>query len=86
VACNIALKINPSWLMLDLDSKNTHTFCSMDWLEEKLELNVAFHYILESFRSMYAKTVTVCGISVRARIDQARASTCLVRDLDKGTL
>ena len=24
MACNIALEINPSWLMLDLDSKNPH--------------------------------------------------------------
>ena len=27
LACNIALEINPSWVMLDLDSKNAHTFC-----------------------------------------------------------
>ncbi len=43
LACNIALEINPSWPMLDLDSKNAHTFYSRDRLEEKLELNVAYH-------------------------------------------
>ena len=59
LTCNIALEINPSWLMLDMDSKNAHTFCSKDMLEEELELNVAFHYMLESFRSLYNKTVTV---------------------------
>jgi hypothetical protein len=59
MACNIALKINPSWVMLDLDSKNVHTFCSRERLEEELELNVAYYYMLESFRSLYGKTVTV---------------------------
>ena len=59
LACNVALGINPSWLMLDLDSKNAHTFCSRERLEEDLELNVAYHYILESFRALYGKTVTV---------------------------
>jgi hypothetical protein len=59
LACNVALEIKPSWLMLDLDSKNAHTFCSRDRLEEELELNVAYHYMLESFRALYGKTVTV---------------------------
>jgi hypothetical protein len=59
LACNIALEINPSWVMLDLDSKNAHTFCSRERLEEELELNVAYHYMLESFRALYGKTVTV---------------------------
>ena len=59
LACNIALEINLSWLMLDLDSKNTHTFCSRDRLGEELELNVAYHYMLESFQAFYGKTVTV---------------------------
>ena len=49
LACNIALEINPSWLMLDLNSKNAHTFCSRERLEEELELNVAYHYMMESF-------------------------------------
>jgi len=52
LAYNIALEINPSWLMLDLDSKNAHTFCSRDMLEEELELHVAYHYMLESLRTL----------------------------------
>jgi hypothetical protein len=59
LACNVALEINPSWLMMDLDSKNAHTFCSRERLEEELELNVAYHYMLESFRALYGKTITV---------------------------
>jgi hypothetical protein len=59
LACTIALEINPSWAMLDMDSKNAHTFCSRERLEEELELNVAYHYMLESFRELYGKTVTV---------------------------
>ena len=58
-ACNIFLEISPSWLMLDLDSKNAHTFCSKDKMEEELELNVAYHYMLESFRALYGKKVVV---------------------------
>jgi hypothetical protein len=58
-ACNIALDINPSWLMLDMKSNNAYTFCSRDMLEGELELNVAYHYMLESFRALYGKTVTV---------------------------
>ena len=45
-------------MILDLDSKNAHTFCSRNRLEEELELNVAYHYMLESFRALYDKTVT----------------------------
>ena len=59
LACNIALEINPSWLMLDLDYKNAHTLCSRARLEEELELNEAYHYMLESFRALYGKTLTV---------------------------
>ncbi len=44
--------------MLDLYSKDAHTFCSRDIREEELELNVAYHYMLESFRALYGKTVT----------------------------
>ena len=43
MACNIALEINPSWVMLDLDSKNAHAFCSRERLQKVLELNVAYH-------------------------------------------
>jgi hypothetical protein len=56
----MSLEINPSWLMLvDLDSKSAHTFCSRDGLEEELELTVAYHYMLESFKALFGKTVTV---------------------------
>jgi len=59
LACNIALEINPLWVMLNMNSKNAHTFCSQDRLEEALELNVAYHYMLDSFRALYGKTVTL---------------------------
>ena len=59
LACIISLKINPSGVMLDMDSKNAHTFCSKERLEEELELNVAYIYMLESFRALYVKMVTV---------------------------
>jgi hypothetical protein len=45
--------------MLDIDSKNAHTFCSGERLEEELELNASYHYMLESFRALYGKTVIV---------------------------
>ncbi len=45
--------------MLDMDSKNAHTFCSRERLEEELELNVAYHCMLESFRALYGNTFTV---------------------------
>jgi hypothetical protein len=59
LACNIALEINPSWVMLDMDLKNARTFCSRDRREEELELDVAYHYMFESFRALYGKTFTV---------------------------
>jgi hypothetical protein len=42
-------------LMMNLDSKNAHTFCSRDRLEEELE----YHYMVESFRALYGKILTV---------------------------
>ena len=45
--------------MLDMDSKNAHTFFSRDRVEEELKLNVANHYMLESFIALYGKTITV---------------------------
>jgi len=59
MACTITLKINPSWLMLDLDLTNAPTLCSRDRLEEELELNMAYRYMLESFKALYGKTVIV---------------------------
>jgi hypothetical protein len=80
LACIIALEINPSWLMLDLDSKNAHTFCSRDRLEEDVEINVAYHYMLESaFPALYGKTVTVQWHFGMAQTDRRRVSTCRAR-------
>jgi hypothetical protein len=45
--------------MLDINSKNCYTFCSRGILEEELELNVACHYMLETFRALYGKTITI---------------------------
>ena len=45
--------------MLDLDSENAHTFCKRDKLEEELELNVVYHYMLMSYRALYGKSVTL---------------------------
>jgi hypothetical protein len=45
--------------MLDLDSKNAYTFCSRDRLDEDLELDVVYHYMLKSYRALYGKTVTI---------------------------
>ena len=59
LACTIALQINPGHLLLDLDSCNAHTFCSRDKLEEELELNILYHYMLMTYRALYGKTVTV---------------------------
>ncbi len=46
-------------MMLDFDSKNAHTFCSRDRLEEEIQLHVTYHYMLKSFRDLYRKTVTI---------------------------
>jgi hypothetical protein len=57
-ACTITLEINPTWLMLDMDSENAHAFCNWDKLEEELEINVVYHYMLMSYRALYGKIVT----------------------------
>ena len=40
LACTISLEINPTKVMMDLDSPNAHTFCNRGKLEEELDLNV----------------------------------------------
>ncbi len=45
--------------MLDLDSKNAHTLCSRDKLEEELELDLTYHYMLMSLCALYVQTTTV---------------------------
>jgi len=43
--------------MLDLDSKIPTSFAQ--GTEEKLELNVSYHYMLDSFKAIFGKTVTL---------------------------
>ena len=43
---------------IDLDLKNSHTFSSRDRVEEKLESDIIYHYLLEVFKALYGKTVT----------------------------
>jgi hypothetical protein len=45
--------------MLNLASKNAHAFCSRDKLDEELELNGSYHYMLESFKALYGMKVAV---------------------------
>jgi hypothetical protein len=59
LACTILLEINPTWMMLEMYSKNAHTFCNRDKLEEELELTVVYHYMLMSYKALYGKNVTV---------------------------
>jgi len=58
LGCTIALQVQPSFVQIDLDLRNAHTFCSRDMLEEELESDIIYHYLLESFRALYSKTVT----------------------------
>ena len=39
-------------------TSDAHTFCSRDRVEEELESDIIYHYLLESFRALYGKTVT----------------------------
>ena len=59
LACIVTLEINPAWMMLDLDSENAHTFYNRDKLEEELEINAVYHYMLMPYRTLYGKTVIV---------------------------
>jgi len=59
MACTITLEINPTWVMMDLDSENARTFCSWDKLEGELELNVVYHSMLTSYKDLYGKNVIV---------------------------
>ncbi len=55
----MALQINLDAFLLDLDSANAHTFCSRDSLEDELESNIIYHYLLDAYRNLYGKNVTV---------------------------
>jgi len=58
MGCTIALQVHPSFVQIDLDLRNAHTFCSRDRVEEELESDIIYHYLLKSFRGLYGKTVT----------------------------
>ncbi len=45
--------------MLDLDAENAHTYCSRDKVEEDLEINVVYHFMLMSYKALYGKTITI---------------------------
>ncbi len=59
LACTTTMEINPTWSMLYVDSKNTHTFCIQDKLEVELELNIVYPYMLKSYMTLYGKAVTL---------------------------
>jgi hypothetical protein len=58
LGCTVALQVHPSFVKIDLDLQNAHTFCSRDMVEEELESDIIYHYLLESFRALYGKIVT----------------------------
>jgi len=58
LGCTLALQVHPSFVQIDLDLRNAHTFCSKDKIEEELESDIICNYMLESFRAHYGKTVT----------------------------
>jgi len=56
--CTVALQVHPSFVQIDLDLRNAYTFCSRDMVEEELESDFIYHYLLESFRALYGNTAT----------------------------
>jgi hypothetical protein len=58
LGCTLALQVHSSFVQIDLDLRNAHNFCSRDRIEEELESDIIYHYLLESFRALYGKTVT----------------------------
>ena len=53
----LALQVHTSLVQIDLDLRNAHTFCARDRAEEELESDIVYHYLVESFRALYGKTV-----------------------------
>ena len=53
------IEINPTCVMLNLDSENAPTFYNCDKLKEELEINVVYHYMLMSYSALYGKIATV---------------------------
>ena len=43
---------------IDVDLKSAHTFCSRDKIEEELESDLIYHYLVGIFRSLYGRIVT----------------------------
>ena len=58
LGCTVALQVHPSFVLIDLDLRNAHTLCSRDRVEEELESDTIYHYLLEFFRALYGKTIT----------------------------
>ncbi len=59
LGCTFALQVHPSFVQIDLHLRNAHTFCSRDRVEEELDSDIIYHYLLESFRALYGKTATL---------------------------
>ena len=58
LGCTIALQVHPFFVLIDLDLRNAHTFCSRDRVEEELKSDIMYHYLLESFEALYGKRMT----------------------------
>ena len=56
LGCTLALQVHLSFVQIDLDLRNAHAFCSRDGIEEELESDISYNYLLESFRALYGKT------------------------------
>ena len=50
--------MNLDFVEIDLDLKNAHTLSSRDKIEEELESDVIYHYLVKVLRSLYGGTVT----------------------------
>jgi hypothetical protein len=80
MGCTIALQVHPSFVQIDLDLRNAHTFCSRDRVEEELESDIIYHYLLESFKALYGKTVTPQWHYGDGPDRPPRADICLMTD------
>jgi hypothetical protein len=58
LGCTLALQVHPCFVQIDLDLRNAHTFCFRYKIDEELESDIIYNYLLESFRALYGKTVT----------------------------
>ena len=80
LSSTIALQVHPSFVKIDLDLGNAHTFCSRDMVEEELESDIIYHYLLEPFRALYGKTVTPSGTMETAQTVPPQVAICLWMD------